>query len=165
MSASSLRRRCPCAARRRTISMGVVLWATGVLMHSTRSWRANLLGQISQRRSVDTTTNISPVNLCFHTAISHARLNYPGDDIQLWLPTSTLSGRKPSAAWEQAEDISTLLPSLKRKAGAVNESLRERLQSSSDKPAERLRQLPPTLLLAWRKVQICTVELATSCER
>src|SRR5258705_14024893 len=30
MSARGHRRRCPCAARRRTISMGVVLWATVV---------------------------------------------------------------------------------------------------------------------------------------
>jgi hypothetical protein len=45
-----------------------------------------------------------------------------------------LIGKETERGWEQAEDISTLLPSLKRyerNSGTVNESLRERLQKMS----------------------------------
>ena len=45
-----------------------------------------------------------------------------------------LIGKETERGWEQAEDISTLLPSLKRyerNAGRVNESLRERLRKVS----------------------------------
>jgi hypothetical protein len=45
-----------------------------------------------------------------------------------------LIGKETERGWEQAEDISTLLPSLKRyqqDTGAANQSLRERLQKVS----------------------------------
>jgi hypothetical protein len=45
-----------------------------------------------------------------------------------------LIGKENERGWEQAEDISTLLPSLKRygrNIGTMNESLRERLQKMS----------------------------------
>jgi len=45
-----------------------------------------------------------------------------------------LIGKETERGWEQAEDISTLLPSLKRyerDSGTMNESLRERLQKMS----------------------------------
>jgi hypothetical protein len=49
-------------------------------------------------------------------------------------PEFHLIGKETERGWEQAEDISTLLPSLKRydlNAGTANESLRERLQRMS----------------------------------
>ncbi len=65
-----------------------------------------------------------------------------------------LIGKETERGWEQAEDISTLLPSLKRyerNAGTVNESLRERLQKMSLNTLQRETGLSRHTILRARQ--------------
>jgi hypothetical protein len=65
-----------------------------------------------------------------------------------------LIGKETERGWEQAEDISTLLPSLKRydrNSGTVNESLRERLQRMSLHSLQRETGLSRHTILRARR--------------
>jgi hypothetical protein len=65
-----------------------------------------------------------------------------------------LIGKETERGWEQAEDISTLLPSLKRYAqndGTANKSLRERLQKMSLDALQRVTGLSRHTILRARR--------------
>jgi hypothetical protein len=65
-----------------------------------------------------------------------------------------LIGKETERGWEQAEDISTLLPSLRRyerNAGTVNEPLREHLQKMSLKALQRETGLSRHTILRARR--------------
>jgi hypothetical protein len=67
-----------------------------------------------------------------------------------------LIGKETERGWEQAENISTLLPSLKRyqqNAGKVNESLRERLQKMPLNALQRETGLSRNTILRARRGQ------------
>ena len=67
-----------------------------------------------------------------------------------------LIGKETERGWEQAEDISTLLPSLKRyerKTGTASELLRERLQKISLNALEKETGLSRNTILRARRGQ------------
>ena len=67
-----------------------------------------------------------------------------------------LIGKETERGWEQAEDISTLLPSLKRyqqNTGTANQSLRERLKKMSLDTLEKETRLSRNTILRARRGQ------------
>jgi hypothetical protein len=67
-----------------------------------------------------------------------------------------LIGKETERGWEQVEDISTLLPSLKRyerNAGKAEKSLRDRLQKLSLKALQKASGLSKNTILRMRRGQ------------
>jgi methylphosphotriester-DNA--protein-cysteine methyltransferase len=91
-----------------------------------------------------------------------------------------LIGKETERGWEQPEDISTLLPSLKRyerNTGTANQLLQERLQRMSLNALQtetglsrntilRARRREQQLSLpGWGTAQLCWAECSQSCSR